>query len=201
MNRIINTDLDSETLVPLVDDATFEAEHPEYAAYLKSRNNPVTNNARAMSVGGDLGLATKKFTDLMWDLGDLPRPFRALLRYKVSTRNTCLYCSTHQIKHMVKQGLAQEKIDNVHAFETHPAFDERERAALAFVDALAEDATNIPDDVFRRFAGEFTPQERVEISIIAAAMGLLNTLNDVFRLPIDKNDLEIAMSVPEFEKK
>jgi alkylhydroperoxidase family enzyme len=124
-----------------------------------------------------------------------------LLRYKVSTRNTCLYCSTHQIRHLRLQGVEQEKIDNVHAFETHPAFNERERAALAFVDAMAEDATNIPDPVFERFAATFPPQERAEIAIIAAAMGMLNVLNDAFRLPIDKDDVDTAMSVPEFGKK
>ena len=200
MNRI-HIDPGGDTLVPLADDADFPVAHPEYAAYLASRGAAVSNNARALAVAGELGLATKKFTDLMWDLGSLPLPFRALLRYKVSTRNTCLYCSTHQIKHLRKLGVTQEKIDNAHAFETHPAFDARERAALAFVDAMAEDATNIPDSVFARFKETFPPQERVEIAIIAGAMGLLNVLNDAFRLPIDKQDVDIAMSVPAFDKK
>ena len=136
-----------------------------------------------------------------WTLGDLPKPFRALIRYKVATANTCFYCSTHQIGYLQQFGIAREKMENIHEFETHPAFDDRERAALAFVDAMTRDAANIPDSIAQRYVQTFTPKERVEIAIVGAAMGMLNKLNDAFRVPIEESAIEVAADVPDFSSR
>ncbi len=40
------------------------------------------------------------------------------------------------------------------------------------------DAGGIPADVYADFIREFTPRERVEVAIVATAMGMLNKLND-----------------------
>ena len=53
----------------------------------------------------------------------------------------------------------------------------------------AVDAGDIPDEVAVEFAEQFTPQERVEIVIVAGAMGMLNKINDSLRVPLE----------PEFE--
>lgn len=197
MNQL-DRNLGTEPLVPLVGDDDFDPAYGALMREIKARTGRIANSARATAHAPEIGVATRKYLNETWSLGDLPTPFRALIRYKVSTANTCFYCSTHQIGYLQKFGIAREKMENIHEYETHPAFDERERAALAFVDAMTRDASNIPDVVARRFADTFTPKECVEIAIVAAAMGMLNKINDAFRVPIETEAVDIAADVPDF---
>jgi len=199
MNQL-DRNLGTEPLVPLVKDEDFTPAYRAAMEEVRRHTGSVSNSVRATAHAEEIGIPTRKFLAQMWTLGDLEKPFRALIRYKVATANTCFYCSAHQIAYLQQFGMDREKIANIHDFETHPAFDERERAALAFVDAMTRDGANIPDRIARRFVEAFTPKERVEIGIIAAAMGMLNKLNDAFRVPIEENAIEIAADVPEFAK-
>ncbi|MBO6783507.1 MAG: carboxymuconolactone decarboxylase family protein, partial [Alphaproteobacteria bacterium] len=150
------------------------------------------NNVRAMANSPELGATMRQFLDDVWDHGDLPKPMKALIRAKVSNINACLYCSAHQVKVMLSQGVAQDKIDNMYEYRTHPAFSDKERAILAYAEALTVDAGNIPQDVVGAFTAHTTNQERVEVTIVAAAMGLLNRLNDGLRVPLEEPMIEIA---------
>ena len=100
-------------LVPLVDDAELAANSGAFLDLINAKGGKITNNVRALSHAGELALATRRYLDETWALGSLSKPFQSLIRYKVSTTNTCFYCSTHQIRHLTKNGVAQEKIDNI----------------------------------------------------------------------------------------
>jgi hypothetical protein len=47
------------------------------------------------------------------------------------------------------------------------------------------DAGGAPADVYADFTQEFTPQERIEVAIVATSMGMLNKLNDALRVPLE----------------
>jgi alkylhydroperoxidase family enzyme len=196
MNQI-ERNLRTDPLVPLMSDDEFTPEYRALMERMKAAGGRITNSARASGHANEMALVVRDFLSQMWTLGDLPKPFRALIRYKVSTVNTCFYCSTHQVEFLHKMGVERAKIANIHDFETHPAFDDRERAALAFVDAMMRDASNIPEPVARRFVDAFTPQERVEIAYVATAMAMLNKFNDAFRIPIEDEVVGIAIEVPD----
>jgi alkylhydroperoxidase family enzyme len=198
MNQL-DQNLGREPLVPLIDDDELTYNHAPFLELINAKGGKVTNNVRAFAHGEELALATRRFLDETWALGNLSKPFQSLIRYKVSTTNTCFYCSTHQIRHLHKNGVAQEKIDNIYDYNHHPAFDVRERAALGFIDAMTRDASNIPDVVAKNFVETFSPKERIEISIVAAAMNMLNKLNDALRLPIEDEALDQALTVLEFD--
>ncbi len=182
-------------LVPLVADEDFSPAFKQSAERVSKRVGMTANNVRAMANSPELGATMRKFLDDVWDHGALPKPLKALIRHKVSNINACLYCSAHQIRVMVSQGVAQDKIDNMHDYRTHSAFSEKERAILGYAEALTVDAGNIPDDVVGPFAELLTEQERVEVTIVAAAMGLLNKLNDGLRVPLEQPMLEIARTI------
>lgn len=181
-----------DPLVPMVPDEEFAPAFKRSAERVSKRVGMTANNVRAMANSPELGATMRQFLDDVWDHGDLPKPLKALIRNKVSNINACLYCSAHQVKVMRSQGVEQEKIDHMHDFRTHPAFSDKERAILAYAEALTIDAGNIPQDVVEDFAAHTTNQERVEVTIVAAAMGLLNRLNDGLRVPLEEPMLEIA---------
>jgi hypothetical protein len=56
---------------------------------------------------------------------------------------------------------------------------------VRFAPATTIDAGNIPADVYADFIREFTPQERIEVAIVATSMGMLNKLNDALRVPLE----------------
>lgn len=179
----------NEPLVPLIPESDFSPEMMAVAAKNLKRMGRVANSARAFANAGDLGALTRKFFDDSWSCGTFPLQFRLLVRYVVANANACHYCQTHQIDLLQKAGVDEEKLANALAFETHPAFDERERAAMAFARAQTEDAANIPEDVVDRFVAAFTPAERTEIAIIAATMDMLNKVNDSLRIPLEGQEL------------
>lgn len=181
-----------QPLVPLLADEQFTPMMREVVDRAFKRSGRIVNSARAFANAGDLGAVTRRFFEDSWAHGTLPAPLRLLIRYKVSTTNACVYCSTHQVQLLEKAGADRRKLDNIHASDTHPAFDARERAALAFAEAMTRDAANIPEDVERRFVTEFTAAERTEIAIVAATMGLLNKVNDALRVPLEGHESELA---------
>jgi pimeloyl-ACP methyl ester carboxylesterase len=87
---------------------------------------------------------------------------------------------------LASQGVEQDKIDNMYDYLTHPAFSDKERAILAYAEALTMDAGSISQDVIRAFTAHTTDQERVEVTNVAAAMGLLNRLNDGLRVQLEE---------------
>jgi len=111
-------------LVPMVPDADFSPAFQKSAVRVSKRVGMVANNVRAMANAPELGATMRQFLDDVWDQGDLPKPIKAMIRQKVSNINACRYCSAHQIKVLLTAGVAQEKIDNMHNYLTHPAFSD-----------------------------------------------------------------------------
>jgi len=183
------------SLVPMVTDEDFTPAFKKSAERVSKRVGMVANNVRAMANSPELGATMRQFLDDVWDHGDLPKPMKAMIRQKVSNINACLYCSAHQLKVLASQGVEQEKIDNMYDYLTHPAFSEKERAILAYAEALTIDASAISPKVIKAFTEQTTDQERVEVTIVAAAMGLLNRLNDGLRVPIEEPMLDIASNI------
>ena len=193
------SDATTASLVPMIGDEDFSPAFKKSAERVSKRVGMVANNVRAMANAPELGATVRQFLDDVWDHGDLPKPMKAMIRQKVSNINACLYCSAHQIKVLKSQGVDQEKIDNMYDYKTHPAFSEKERAILAYAEALTIEAGAIPPEVIAEFTRHTSNQERVEVTIVAAAMGLLNRLNDGLRVPIEEPMLEIASQLT-FEK-
>ena len=138
MNETARKLAQREPLVPLIDVDDFQGLNRQSADRVLARTGRVPNQARAMANAGDLGGAYRRLFEDISAYAAMPAGLRLLIRYKVSTLNTCLYCSAHQIKYMAQTGVAEEKIANIHDSDTHPAFDERERVALAFAKAMGE---------------------------------------------------------------
>ena len=67
---------------------------------------------------------------------------------------------------------------------------------MNFAEALARDASNIPDNITEEFKANTSPAERVEITIIASAMSMLNNINDSLNVPLEEDFLEFAHMLP-----
>ena len=147
-----------ECLVPLVEINDFSPAFAKLAERSIQKYGRVSNSARAMANSDDLAVAARKFLSDIWTGGSLGLELAYLVRLIVSSLNSCVYCSTHQIKALVKMGIDEEKIQNIHNFRAHPAFSARERLALEYGAALTQDSANISDKIAAGLVAEFSPR-------------------------------------------
>ena len=64
-----------------------------------------------------------------------------------------------------------------------PLYSERERAALAWTEALTRlSETRAPDDVYQALKAEFTEEEQVTLTLLIVAINGWNRINVGFRV-------------------
>jgi len=64
-----------------------------------------------------------------------------------------------------------------------PLFDERERAALAYVEAMTFTDQDVDDALFARLQATFTDDELVELTAVIAWENASSTFNRALRIP------------------
>lgn len=187
----------NEPVVPLLELADFPEDCREAAEKIASRSGRISNSQRATAHAGQLAATTRSFLEQTWHQGSLSRELRALIRYKVSNANFCRYCTAHQIGYLKKFGLSEDQLKSLQHLGDSEAFDRKEIAAMNFAEALANDASNIPEEITTEFQTCYTPKERVEITIVASAMSMLNKINDSLNVPLEDDFLEFSDLLPD----
>src|ERR1700728_1737059 len=97
---------------------------------------------------------------------------RELVRVRASQLNGCAYCIDMHTKDARAIGETEQRLYGLAAWAETPYFTARERAALAFTEAVTRLAdTHVPDQAYSDIAGEFSPQE------IGALVSLIVAIN------------------------
>jgi len=98
-----------------------------------------------------------------------------LVRLRVSQTNGCSFCIAMHIPLARKHGLSEHQINLVATWKESPVFSARERAALAWADAVTALAGQaVPDTVYAQVKAEFRPEE---IANLTLCIGEINTWN------------------------
>ena len=80
-------------------------------------------------------------------------------------------------------GVSDEKLDAVLNWESSGLFDERERVALAYADAMTFTDREVDDDLFAIVCRHFTDDEIVELTMVIAWENSSSTFNRALRIP------------------
>jgi AhpD family alkylhydroperoxidase len=106
------------------------------------------------------------------DRVDFDPKLRELVRVRASQINGCAYCIDMHTKDARAIGETEQRLYGLSAWRETPYFTARERAALAFTEAVTLVAeSHVPAADYDAVATEFTPDE------IAALLGLIVTIN------------------------
>jgi AhpD family alkylhydroperoxidase len=106
------------------------------------------------------------------DKAEVDPRLRELIRIRASQLNGCAYCIDMHTKDARAIGETEQRIYGLAAWAETPYFTARERAALAFTEAVTRLAdTHVPDHAYSDVAGEFSPQE------IGALVSLIVAIN------------------------
>jgi AhpD family alkylhydroperoxidase len=106
------------------------------------------------------------------DQAEIDPKLRELIRIRASQLNGCAYCIDMHTKDARAIGETEQRIYALPAWAETPFFTARERAALAFTEAITLVAnTHVPDEAYQAVAAEFSPQE------VGALVSLIVTIN------------------------
>src|SRR5256886_5807496 len=106
------------------------------------------------------------------DKVDFDHRLRELVRIRASQLNGCAYCIDMHTKDARAIGETEQRIYALPAWRETPFFTGRERAALAFTEAVTLLAqTHVPDAAYQEVAAEFSADE------VGALVSLIVTIN------------------------
>lgn len=135
--------------------------------------DPRFNLAKQWPAGYD---AMEAFHRTVADQG-LERPLIELVKIRASQINGCAFCIDMHTKDALALGESDERLHLVAAWQEAPVFTERERAALAFTEAVTLVAdTHVPDDVYELAGSQFPGDELVKLLFAIVAINAWNRL-------------------------
>ena len=108
---------------------------------------------------------------------------RSLVQVRISQINWCAFCVDLNGAAALERAVAPEKLAALPHFASSPLYTERERAALAFAEALTDPALRVDDACFARLRAHFNEQAVLELAALAAFQNLSSKFNAALGVP------------------
>ena len=107
-----------------------------------------------------------------------------LVFLRASQINGCAYCIDMHWKDLRAMGQSEETLYMLDAWRDSPGYTERERAALAWTEAvtLVTDG-HVPDEVYQAARRQFSDAELAHLTLAVATINVWNRMNIAFRTP------------------
>ncbi len=124
----------------------------------------------------------------MWELEkyvrkcSLERPLLELVKFRASQINGCAYCIDMHTKDARAGGETEQRLYALTAWREAPFFTDRERAALAWTEAVTKiSKTHVPDEVYELASQHFSEKELADLTVAIVAINGWNRLAISFR--------------------
>ena len=105
-----------------------------------------------------------------------------LVKTRASQINGCAFCINMHTQDARKQGETEQRLYLLNAWHESPLYTDRERAALAWTEALTLIAeTHAPDDLYEGVRAHFSETETVNLTMLIGAINAWNRLAIAFR--------------------
>lgn len=105
-----------------------------------------------------------------------------LVKTRASQINGCAFCLDMHTKDARAAGETEQRLHTLLAWEETPFFSDRERAALAWTEAVTRVAdTHVPDEVYELARKHFSEKDLVNLTLAIVAINGWNRLAISFR--------------------
>ena len=109
------------------------------------------------------------------------RKLLELVYYRVSQINGCAYCLDMHTKDLRELGETEQRLYVLPAWREAPFYSDRERAALAWAEALTKLTGGIvPDEVYDDAMAQFSEEELIDLTLAVNAINNYNRINLAF---------------------
>lgn len=113
---------------------------------------------------------------------NLERSLYELVKMRASQINGCAYCLDMHSKDARAAGETEQRLYGLNAWREAPYYSNRERAALAWTEALTEISFNeVPDELYERVREQFDEQEIIALTMAVIAINGWNRIAISFR--------------------
>jgi len=107
-----------------------------------------------------------------------------LICLRASQINGCAFCIDTHWKDLRALGQSEETLYMLDAWRESPGYTERERAALAWTEAVTlVSQGHVPDEVYQQARQRFTETELVNLTLAITTINSWNRMNIAFRTP------------------
>jgi AhpD family alkylhydroperoxidase len=112
----------------------------------------------------------------------LDRSLLELVKMRASQINGCAFCLDMHSKDARSAGETEQRLYALSAWRETPFFTERERAALAWTEAVTRvSESHMPDETYETVREHFTEKELVDLTLTIVAINGWNRLAISFR--------------------
>lgn len=106
-----------------------------------------------------------------------------LVKVRASILNGCAFCIDIHNKDAGARGEREQRLYALAAWQEAPFFSERERAALAWTDAVTHIGQWVPDPLYEDIRHYFEEKELMDLTLAVVAINTWNRLAIAFRTP------------------
>lgn len=115
----------------------------------------------------------------------LPRKLIELVKTRASQINGCAYCLDMHSKDARAAGETEQRLYVLQAWREAPFYDERERAALEWTEAVTRIADGaVSDELYDLVRRQFSEKELVDLTLAVIVINGWNRLAIPFRAPV-----------------
>jgi AhpD family alkylhydroperoxidase len=113
----------------------------------------------------------------------IEKPLLNLIYFRVSQINGCAFCLDMHSKDLRAEGESEQRLYLLNAWREAPFYSDRERAALAWAEAVTR-ITNgdVPDEVYQQAIQQFSDDEMIELTLAVTTINTYNRINIAFRV-------------------
>ncbi len=100
-----------------------------------------------------------------------------LIKLRASQINGCASCLDMHWKDLRAGGESEQRLYSLDAWKESPYYSDRERAALAWTEAVTRvSETHVPDEVYKEVKRHFNEKELADLTLAVAAINAWNRL-------------------------
>jgi AhpD family alkylhydroperoxidase len=101
-----------------------------------------------------------------------------LVKLRASQINGCAYCLDMHWKDLRAINESEQRLYSLDAWEESPFYTDRERAALAWTEAVTRvSQDHVPDEVYEKVRRHFTEKELADLTLAVATINAWNRLS------------------------
>ncbi len=153
------------------------ADAREFFELDEERYGRVLNNTKIYAYNTPVLEAMKAVVSGYTKTNALPLALKSLVRVHIALVDGCPFCADLHASIGIGDGLAPRKLTSLHGDQSEE-FDERERVALEYADAITLSDRDVTDELFERVRAEFTAPQIVELTFAIAVENLFSKFHN-----------------------
>jgi len=154
----------------------------------------MTTRTNPYAVPGNLLQPFFEFSNAPAQGSTLEPSVAELVKIRASQINGCAVCLNMHTRDARKAGETEARIYLLEAWRDSPLYSERERAAIAWTEALTRMDHRAMDEAYELVAAQFTAAEQVRLNLLIGVINVYNRINAGFavRHPVAAEDRRAA---------